>query len=214
MLDTEELDALMASQRLPEAGMARVRWIRGNAPIRTVGGGRRGVKVRYISRKMPFALEAEAFLTEYAAMVTFDHDDAIWELYPQPCTLKITYINGKGKKVTPLITPDLFLIGVDGFVFVECKIEEELLKLAKRDPNRYQHGVDGRWRSPPAEAAAAEYGMKFVLRSSKQNNWALVENCDFLEDYNRDQRSEPDAGAIKYIHSIFEVRPWVHDDDS
>jgi putative transposase len=187
MLSDEELETLFDTNKTPDQGRKRIHWIRQNAPVRRVSGGTKSVKVRYVPRKMPFVLEAEAFITEYAALVTYDNDDETLEIYSQPAQLKISYINSKGKKVSPLITPDLFLIGNTGFRFEECKTEEELLKLARAEPTRYRVDESGRWRSPPAETAAAELGCGFSIRSTKENNWALIDNLDFLRDYLTDR---------------------------
>jgi transposase InsO family protein len=183
MLSHEALLQLFDKYAISETGQKRIHWIRENAPVRRVHGGGNAVSVRYVPRKMPFTLEAEAFNTEYAALFTFDHDEETLEIYPQPTQVKITYINHSGKKVSPYITPDFFLIRKTEFVFVECKTEEELRKLALAEPNRYVIDENGRWRSPPAERAAQELGCNFIFWSTKDNNWALIENLEFLGDY-------------------------------
>ena len=132
---------------------------------------------------MGFVLEAEAFNTEYAAFEEYDNSDSVLEFYPQPSRLRITYINANGKLVHPDITPDIFQVCRDYFAFVECKTEEELLKLAEAQPNRYQLDGQGRWRSPPGEAAAEKLGCRFIVRSSSENNWIALENYEFFADY-------------------------------
>lgn len=208
LLTDSELQALFEKFETSELGRQRILWIRQNAPIRAVGGGSKAVKVRYVPLKMPFVLEAEAFQTEYAALVTFDHDNETLEMYTQPAQLKITYINGKGKKVTVLITPDLFLIQTKAFVFIECKTEEDLKKLAEQDPERYSVTADGRWHSPPAERAAAEFGCEFRIRSTAENNWALVENLEFVEDFLQEVPEVPEH-VQQRILSQFDESAWV-----
>lgn len=209
MLIESELQQLFDKFETPEIGQKRIQWIRQNAPIRTVGGGAKAVKVRYVPVKMPFVLEAEAFNTEYAALVTYDHDEETLEIYAQPAQLKIFYINRMGKKVSPYITPDLFLIQKSGFSFVECKTEDELRKLAQQETNRYRVDESGRWSSPPAEAAANELGCKFVLRSTKENNWALIENFEFLKDYLTENCPPVPEEAKASLLGYFAVFPWA-----
>lgn len=183
MLDDKTLDELFDRLNIATAGRERIRWIRENAPIRDVGGGTHNVVVRFSSKKMGFVLKAEAFNTEYAAFEDYDNDPSVLEFYPQPCRLKIKYVNASGKLVHPYITPDIFVVCREYFAFVECKTEEELLRLAKEQPNRFTVDADGNWRSPPAEAAAALIGCRFILRSTKDNNWVALENYEFFSEY-------------------------------
>ena len=183
MLQENELEDLFDLHNITPEARARLRWIRENAPIRSVNTGIKNTPCRFCSRKMGFVLEAEAFNTEYAAFEEYDNSDHVLEFYPQPCKLRISYINANGKLVHPDITPDIFQVCRDYFAFVECKTEEELLKLAEAQPNRYQLDGQGRWRSPPGEAAAEKLGCRFILRSSSENNWIALENYEFFADY-------------------------------
>ncbi len=208
MLSDSELLQLFEIFETPELGQRRIQWIRQNAPVRPVSGGSRAVKVRYVPRKMPFVLEAEAFQTEYVALVTYDNDDETLEIYLQPTKLKISYVHLKGKKVTINITPDIFLIQKSGFIFIECKTEEELKRLADASPNRYVVDEKGCWRSPPAETAAAELGCQFKIRSTTENNWKLVENLEFLRDYFEDGCPEVSEDDRQRVLSQFETNAW------
>ena len=184
MLCEQQLIALFDAQNIPIPARNRIQDIRREAPIRRTDGADKSVKVRYVSAKMGFVIEAEAFHTEYAAIRIWDNHPEIFELYPQPTKLNISYKNPSGRQIGVSITPDAFLIGKQGFVFVECKMEEELLRLSIKSPERFLKEGD-RWRSPPAEKAAAELGCQFVIRSSAENNWMLISNLEFLEDYLR-----------------------------
>lgn len=183
MLDEKALEDLFDRLNLSTKARQRVRWIRANAPIRAVSGGTTNTVCRFSSKKMRFVLEAEAFNTEYAAFEEYDNDDSVIEFYPQPCQLRIKYLNANNKLVHPDITPDIFRICNDHVALVECKTEDDLLKLARAQPNRYTVDADGNWRSPPAEAAAAEFGFQFEVRSNKSNNWVAIENYEFFCDY-------------------------------
>jgi transposase InsO family protein len=183
MLDEKALDELFDRLSIPPEARKRIRWIRENAPIRAVGGGTNNTPCRFSSQKMGFVLEAEAFNTEYAAFEEYENDVSTLEFYPQPCKLRIVYTNANEKLVHPDITPDIFRVCGDYFAFVECKTEEELLKLAQDQPNRYVVAENGQWRSPPAEEAAKKLGCRFIVRSSSENNWAALENHEFFCDY-------------------------------
>ncbi len=211
MLEDIALENLF--DRLGTATEARhkIRWIRKNAPIRSVGGGTKNTPCRFSSIKMGFVLEAEAFNTEYAAFEEFENDDLIYEFYSQPCRLRIDYINPNGKPVHPEITPDIFAIGQDSLFFVECKTEADLLQLAQAQPNRFTVDEHGNWRSPPAEIAAQKLGCKFIVRSSKDNNWIALENYEFFCDYLKVPPSElkisPDA--LRIIEGRLSESSWL-----
>jgi len=160
---------------------------------------------------MGFVLEAEAFQTEYAAFEEFDADESVLEFYPQPCKLRLQYVNAKGKRVYPDTTPDIFCIRKDSFELIECKTEEMLLELAKAQPNRYSVDAEGRWRSPPAEDAAAKIGCKFILRSTRDNNWTLIENLDFLRDYLSvpSEKLKITPGAEAHIKRLLAGASWI-----
>ena len=64
-------------------------------------------------------------------------------------------------------------------------MEEELVRLAKRMPNRYQRRPDGSWSCPPGEAYATQFGLSYRVFSSKEIDWIYVQNLRFLGDYLR-----------------------------
>lgn len=199
MLTDAELHQLFELLQLPEPGRARIRHIRDNPQSRAVRSNKASGKTRYAGIKMPFAIEAEAISTEYVRFVQLDHDDETLEYYPQPPALKISYAApDRTQRITTYTTPDNLRITSSQFVFEECKREEELERLAKAQPGRYQRDASGRWRSPPAEVAAAEFGCTYVIRSSAENNWALHENLELLKDF--------------YIGAPVEVDPAIEEE--
>jgi putative transposase len=183
-LEDGELQSLFERLNVPDQGRARIRQIRDNPPHRAVRSNKMSGKTRYAPLKMPFVVEVEATSTEYVAAVEWDHDLATLEFYPQVEPLKVKYRKpGSSRLITALTTPDFLRITKTRFAFVECKREEELVKLAKESPARYKNIGAGLWRSPPAEEAAAEFGCGYQIRSSAQNNWTLHENLELLKDY-------------------------------
>lgn len=211
MLEEKDLEEHFDRLGISPEARLRIRWIRENAPIRAVGGGSRNTVCRFSSRKMKFVVEAEAFNTEYAAYEEFDNDETTYEFYPQPCKLRLDYVNANGKLVHPDITPDIFVVCRDYFAFIECKTEEELLKLAQEQPSRYRVDEHGKWRSPPAEIAAERLGARFIVRSSKDNNWVALENYEFFCDYLKvdpaELRIAPDA--LRIIEARLSDSSWL-----
>lgn len=210
MLTDAELHQRFEHHQTPEIGRARIRLIRDSLPSRPVRSNKASGKHRYTPIKMTFVVEAEAFSTEYVAIVEWDHDSETLEYYAQPEPLKITYLApNRVRAITTHTTPDYLRITKSAFVFVECKREEHLERLAKEMPNRYQRDGDGRWRSPPAEAAAAELGCEFAIRSSRENNWALHENLELLKDFQIGEPVTVDPAVIQDLNDRLSRAGWA-----
>jgi putative transposase len=210
MLNDSELHQLFERLQLPELGRARVRFIRDNPQSRAVRSNKASAKTRYTGIKMPFVVEAEAVTTEYAAIVEWDHDNETLEYYSQPQALKISYLGpDRVRRISAQTTPDYLRVTASRIEFVECKREEQLLRLAKEQPGRYQRDADGRWRSPPAEAAASEFGCSYEIRSSSRNNWALHENLELLKDFHIGAPAEVDPAIEADLRDRLSRSGWI-----
>lgn len=133
--------------------------IRTSEPFRAVQSHRRNVKGKYPSHKMGRTIQFESQTVELPFVHLLERDNSVLEYYDQPSEqVKLRYKAGKNEKVIGFThTPDYFVISKDQAGWVECKDEEELLKLTEESPNRYVR-VDGQWRCPPGEAYA-EHGL-------------------------------------------------------
>ncbi|WP_158253736.1 Mu transposase C-terminal domain-containing protein [Chromobacterium alticapitis] len=207
MLSEDEIEQLFDKFNIPLLGRNRIRWIRENAPVRRVYGGGVSQTIRYCGRKMNFVIEAEALRTEFATIVSFDHSQDILEFYHQPCRLNIIWDKANGRRVATSITPDLFCISQSGFYFVECKTDQHLFELNEKDPVRFILSDNGKWRSPPAELAAREFGCDFIIRPSSENNWVLIENLELLKDYYIHPFESNDA-ELQKLREFFSLNPW------
>ncbi|AWU98592.1 hypothetical protein DM992_02710 [Burkholderia sp. JP2-270] len=207
MLNDDELQALFDELGTPAQGQKAIRWIRANSPVRRTDGGSISNSVRYCSFKMGTTVDCEAYHTEYAAAVTWDHDTETIEFYGQPYHLTIVQTAPSGRRPSFQYVPDFLRVTRTGFQFVECKLEEELVKLAREKPHMFTVGQSGEWRRIAAEQAAAELGATFVIRSSRENVWALIENLEFLRDY-KAWKPQNDAAQIARLHERIARRPW------
>ncbi|MBN3804153.1 DDE-type integrase/transposase/recombinase [Paraburkholderia sp. Ac-20336] len=184
MLTDIELHELFERLGTQEAHRRKIQWIRTNAPVRAVDGGRRSHRVRYASHKMGFVIECEAKITEYSAAVTWDFDDETLEFYGQPAFLQLTAQLPNGRRSSWTYTPDFFRITRSGFEFVECKTGKELSGLVQKRPHAYSIDDRGDWRYPPAEEHVnSDYGASFRIRPASENNLVLIENLEYLRDY-------------------------------
>ena len=111
--------------------------VRSSQPARQVGGGSRNVSGRYPSRKMGFTIQFESHRVELAGIYEMEHDHSVLEFYDQPPSIKLDYFSAAGRRLTVMHTPDFFLIRQDAAGWEEWKTEEELVRLAQRNPHRY-----------------------------------------------------------------------------
>ena len=94
-------------------------------------------------------------------------------------------------------------------MFTECKTEKFLLAESKEQPERYVQQSDGTWRSPPAEAAAAELGCRFELRSTQQNNYIAHQNLEMLNDYYRSKVPEVPINVRQLFEERLHGKPFA-----
>lgn len=209
MLQENTLDALLRRHDITEDGQRLVRAIRKSDPSRRTRSGPKNVACRYPSKKMEFTIQAESHTNELAALYEWDHDEVTEEFYDQPPRIKLSYRARNGRMVHPLHTPDYFVIRHDWMGWVECKTEEQLVKLAETQPGRYQRDADGEWCCPPGETYAAQFGLVYKVRSSRENDWILLRNLVFLSDY-LDADCPPPTGEQRGIaERLFRDQPWM-----
>lgn len=210
MLNETQLDALLIRQQATSEGRRLVKTIRTSNPSRRTRSGPRNVSCRYPSKKMGLTIQAESHTNELAALYEWDHDEVTEEFYDQPPKIKLSYHAKNGRMVHPLHTPDYFVIGQEYLGWVECKTEDQLGKLAETQPERYQRDGEGNWRCPPGEAYAAQFGLGYKVRSSRENEWILLRNLVFLSDYMDADCREPTAEQRDVAVALFRVHPWMN----
>ncbi len=183
MLTEQQLNDLLDKHGVTEEGRAIVKQIRSSQPSRRVGGGASNAACQYPSHKMGRTLQAESHTNELAALYVWDHDSITYEIYDQPPQIKLNYVEAGGHRRGYRTTPDYFVIQDDFIGWVECKLEEWLrTKHMERSP-LFVRATDGTWKSPPGSDYAAQFGLRFAVRSSQENPKVLVRNLVFLSDY-------------------------------
>jgi putative transposase len=108
-----------------------------------------------------------------------------------------------------LHTPDFFVLRARSAGWEECKTEEELIKLAAKNPNRYYKDGEDIWRCPPGEAYAAEFGFYYRVRSSSEISWTFQRNVEFLEDYFRNDSQVVTAETHALLHEQVAAEPGI-----
>ena len=189
MLTDIDLLAWYTKLGIAENARAVVDHIRSSDPARRVGGGRRNVSGFYPSKKMGVTIQFESHRVELAAVYELEHDDDVLEYFDQPPPFKLEYDSADGRHMGVLHTADYFAIRRDCAGWEECKTEDELVLLNRKNPNRYACDQEGRWICPPGETHAAALGFYYRVRSSRDIDWVYQRNIQFLEDYLRSQIS-------------------------
>ncbi|MDH0344415.1 hypothetical protein [Chromobacterium haemolyticum] len=181
MLNQQKLEAFCLQQQLTGPAYQIIERIRKLPPSRRVNSRHNNVSCRFPSRKMGCVIQAESHGNELATIYLWEHDPRVHEFYDQPEPIKLSYVRGT-RTISYQHTPDFFLIA-DHFVgWIECKLEEDLERLAKQHPERFQRLGDT-WISPPGRTFAEQFGLDYAIRSSQENDWSLIKNLHFLQDY-------------------------------
>jgi len=169
--------------KLPPLGLAYVERVASTAPSRAVKSNGHNVVVKFPSRKMASTIQAESHGCELALVYYLEHDPDAVAYWDQPEPIKISYISGTGRRISTMITCDFLVMRKSGVELIEAKPAEAMSDLAFAMPNRFVCQPDGKWHSPPAEAAAAEYGFTFRVWTTSELNPVWLQNIVFLGDY-------------------------------
>ena len=125
--------------------------IRSSPPSRTPGARRGNMPVWYPSKKMQCIMKAESTKVEFPFLLAAEHDDDVLEIWDQPPSIPLEYLDKHGHLQRPMHTADYFVFRYRECGWVECKPAQELLKQAETRPNRYGrlawHLAMPSWRS-------------------------------------------------------------------
>jgi putative transposase len=208
MLSPEELSAWYARLHVSPRTRSVIDQVRSSEPARRVGGGHRNVSGRYPSRKMGFTIQFESHRVELAGIYEMEHDDSVLEYYDQAPSIKLDYLSAGGRHLGVMHTPDFFIIRADSAGWEEWKTEDELGRLAEKNPNRYCRGENGQWRSKPGEEYATALGLYYRVRSSQEIDWIFQRNIRFLEDYFSIDLT-PSQAIAERVRAFVAVTPGV-----
>ncbi|MBD2345544.1 TnsA endonuclease N-terminal domain-containing protein [Anabaena subtropica] len=209
MLSKAEFDAWCCHLNVSQQTQNLIEKIRSSEPSRRVGGGRKNVSGRYPSRKMGVTIQFESHRVELPTIYEFEHDEEVLEFYDQPLPIKLDYQGKNGRNLGVLHTPDFFVIRSNCAGWEECKTEEELKKLAQKNPNRYFCDSEGRWRTPPGENYAQQLGLYYHLRVDTQINWVIQRNTIFLEDYFRAESLQVETAIKAEVQHLVSASPGI-----
>ncbi len=159
---------------------------------------------------MQCIIKAESTKVEFPFLLQAEHDDDVLEVWDQPPSIPLEYLDKRGRLHQPMHTADYFVFRYQACGWIECKPAQELSRLVEKQPHRYKLDEQGVWRCPPGEAFAAKYGLSYQVWSSDQTNWAAQENALFLEDYYQDlDRLTVEDQALALLVRLVEEHPGI-----
>jgi hypothetical protein len=196
------------TNNIPLNAQKQIERIRDSEPSRRVSSGKGSVSGHYPSRKMGVTIQFESHKNELPYIYELEHDANVLEYYDQPLPIKLNYSN-KNRNLGVMHTPDFFVIYRDSAGWVECKTEEDLLKLAVDSPNRYQLDENNEWICPPGIEWAKQFNLSYELRSSKKINWTFQRNIEYLADYFRKDRLQIPENVFYVITETVRKEPAI-----
>lgn len=209
MLSQDELLAWYQQLNATNDARLEVNRVRSSGPSRRVGGGGSNVSGRYPSQKMAVTIQFESHRVELAFVREKEHDADVLEYYDQPPSFPLDYKTAKGRCIRVFHTPDFFVMRRTAAGWEECKTEEELEKLSEKSPNRYSRDEKGTWRCPPGERHARRFGLYYRVRSSKEINWVVQRNLQFLDDYLCIDASQADRSGREWGLAMVSAEPGI-----
>lgn len=209
MLDRTEVEQRFARSALTEAGRNLVRLARAEGPARDVKFRYGGVRTSYVSQKTGLQVLTESRKVELSALVTYEHDTRVDEVWAQPFTYDITVTDRNGKPRRVKITPDFLLIRGHEFLVEEWREEERLERLAAERPSDFGKDELGSWHFYPAEDALQKLGFIYRLRSSRELQQKRVSNIGFLRDLVSADAPKVTDEELKRLHARFAERSAI-----
>ena len=210
-LSTEAFEQWCERLGLSDQAKAVITQIRTSPPARHVQSSAGNVSGTYPSIKMGCSIQFESHRDELPFVYLMDHDPQVLEFYDQPYgQLKLKYRSQDDtRNVSATHTPDFFVLLQDGAGWVECKMEKDLVRLAKKMPFRYQRRPDNSWFCPPGEAYAEKYSLTYRLFSSSEIDWTYIENLRFLGDYLRGSPPPVSPDVALAIRTMVMSQPGI-----
>ncbi len=184
--------------------------IRSSLPARRARANAGNEVVTFPSPKMGLMLEVESGKVEFAYLLLLEFDDLVYEIYNQPPSIQLEYLDLHDQLRRPWHTADYFVFRYDSAGWVECKPLDRLVKLAQEKPSRYMVDESGKWHCPPGEVYAEKLGLKYEIWVADDINWDIQSNWLYLTPYYQDleQLSVPEQ-VLDALYDLVEATPGI-----
>lgn len=186
-----ELEELLCRFPLPVEGRAFVD-AAFEAPSRNVQGTTRNMVSEIQCPKMDCFAQSEGGTTERPAVFDYIFNNDVLGYLDQAPPIELDYVGKGGRRIrTPYRCDFLVFYRSRGCVLEEWKPADAVETLPLARQGRYEHNPSGRLKSPPAERAAQQLGIHYVVRTSDE----ISENR-FLNHKHLFAYLEPEAEPI------------------
>src|SRR5437868_14499006 len=128
-LDGIALLAYIRRLKLSKETQALLTHIRSSPPSRTPSARRGNMPVWYPSPKMQCIIKAESAKVEFPFLLQAEHDDDVLEVWDQPPSIPLEYLDKRGRLQHPIHTADYFVFRYQACGWIECKPAQELSRL-------------------------------------------------------------------------------------
>ena len=208
MLDNDAFEAWCSENHITNDTRLMIQNIRSSEPVRRVKGRRGNVCGTYPSVKMGMSIQWESHTLELHSVYLNEHNPDVLEYYDQPSIFNLNYIVN-GRKRGSTYKPDYFELRRYSAGWVEWKYENELLQISREKPWKYVQDDDGRWRCPPAEEYAKQYGLDFHVRTEADLPLTFLRNIRYLEDFILDKDQGVQEAARQIILERVHQEPGI-----
>jgi putative transposase len=199
IMKSEEFNQWAEKLNLSKEAIEEIQIIRSSDPSRRVGGGVKNSSGIFPSKKMGVSIQYESSHVELPTVYMLEFDENVLEFYDQPPSLKLKKVGWR--------TPDYFVIEKDKAYWIECKTEEELIKLSQKQIPKYYLDKERTWHYTPGEEYSKKLGLNFFVVSSKELSPRLQRNLVYLKDYLKGK--EPDPVSVKEIRKKIMSCPGI-----
>lgn len=182
--------------------------IRSSPPSRRPESSRgRGI-VKYTSRKMGRTIMAEADKIRLPPIYMMEHNWRVPEYWDFPPPIKFNYKKIDGDETGLWYKPRFFTLTLDGAGWEDWRSEKDLRNVSEESPNLYIKEGD-KWRCPPGEEYAKQFGLYYQIHSNEEINWFLARNLIFLEDYFRVDCPPVKQKAVEEVLKLVTSEPGI-----
>jgi putative transposase len=178
-MKVEEIETLLSSLGLTQAGIEYCRRVRSSEPSRAVGShGMRNTPWRYASQKMGCAISGES-TNEEEFFVLCEYDPGVREYWEQPEQVSLTFKDHRGCSQRAPYTPDVLVVRNEAVQIVQVKPQETCEQLVEKKPCRWAI-VDGRYQDKAASEYFGAFGMVHIVVTEEDLPRIRCENYKLL----------------------------------
>ena len=209
MLNDDQLQLLFTRFKLSSKARTLIETIRSAPPYQRLDSTGKSVFVQYASEKMGCVIQARGHRTTLPAIIRMEYNNEVLEFFDQPPPFQIRYLTQAKREVTPLVYPDFFVIRDSDAGWQEWRSEKDLVQRAQKMPNRYVQTENNRWRCPPGEQHAEQFGLSYQVHSTAEIDWVFQRNINFLEDYLRVDCPDVHKSATQEVCTLLQAEPGI-----